>query len=345
MPKKQPIPFNQKHSTAIRIGLGIFVFLFSLASIGSLVVIETKQSVYDLALSGEQTKSTLPSAFPVGITKDKERIDEQTNVETFLVTELGGTVRNNSKISSLTGKFFVMLTEFSWYQNLASPISRILVIRSGERREEVVKSFGDILHWDASQRETFAAAIASSSPQLYDGKFYPGKYVVAKNAEPDSVATIIESAFENNIASRYTNEVEAAVPLNDTLIIASLLEREAYDFEDMRFISGVIWNRLFAEMPLQLDATLQYAKANQGESKWWPVPAPVDKKIDSPFNTYKNKGLPPSPIANPSIEAILAALNPRNTDCMFYFHDKKGGFHCTKTYEEHVALLKEYYGN
>jgi UPF0755 protein len=57
-----------------------------------------------------------------------------------------------------------------------------------------------------------------------------------------------------------------------------------------------------------------------------------------------NKGLPPTPIANPSVAAVLAALNPTKTDCLFYFHDRKGDFHCSETYEGHVAALKKYYG-
>jgi UPF0755 protein len=136
--------------------------------------------------------------------------------------------------------------------------------------------------------------------------------------------------------------------MKDTLIVASLLEREAYDFDDMRYISGIICNRLFINMRLQIDATMQYAKANKlknpGANDWWPTPVPADKFIDSPYNTYKYAGLPPTPIANPSIDAIIAALNPRKTDCLFYFHDPHGKFYCTKTYEEHVALLKQVYG-
>jgi UPF0755 protein len=98
-------------------------------------------------------------------------------------------------------------------------------------------------------------------------------------------------------------------------------------------------------MPLQLDATLQYAKAGaSGEKNWWPVPKPADKFIKSPYNTYANEGLPPGPIANPSAAAVLAALNPHPTDCIFYFHDRNEGYHCSLTYEEHVRKLKIHYG-
>ena len=113
----------------------------------------------------------------------------------------------------------------------------------------------------------------------------------------------------------------------------------------MRIISGIIWNRLFANMNLQIDATVQYAKANKASvNSWWPAVLPRDISIKSPYNTYTNPGLPPTPIANPSVAAILAALNPVSTPCFYYFHDKMGQFHCSTTYAEHVALLKKYYG-
>ena len=113
----------------------------------------------------------------------------------------------------------------------------------------------------------------------------------------------------------------------------------------VRAISGIIWNRLFANMNLQIDATLQYAKANSTATKsWWPKVTPADLSRKSPYNTYVHSGLPPTPIANPSVAAVLAALNPLNTSCMFYFHDNAGRFHCSDTYTEHVTLLKKYFG-
>ena len=96
-------------------------------------------------------------------------------------------------------------------------------------------------------------------------------------------------------------------------------------------------------MKLQIDATLQYVRGSE-RNGWWPIVRSRDKYIDSPYNTYLYKGLPPAPISNPSVAAVLAALNPKKTDCMFYFHDQAGGFHCTETYEEHVQMLKKYYG-
>jgi UPF0755 protein len=203
---------------------------------------------------------------------------------------------------------------------------------------------GKILGWSPSERAQFIKLVSSSTPELSEGKFYPGTYVVERYANPEAVAPLVMERFEGEVLARYTPAVADTVPLTDALTIASLLEREAAGYDDMRLISGVIWNRLFAGMKLQIDATLQYAKGSQHTRKWWPVPTPQDKDIASPFNTYQNEGLPPHAIANPSLGAIIAALNPKKTECFFYFHDKKGNFHCSVTYEEHVELLKKHYG-
>jgi UPF0755 protein len=98
-------------------------------------------------------------------------------------------------------------------------------------------------------------------------------------------------------------------------------------------------------MNLQIDATLQYVKATKSTTgPWWPTVVPADKYHKSPYNTYMQSGLPPTPIASPSVAAIVAALNPVKTSCYFYFHDKLGEMHCAPTYAEHVSLLKKYYG-
>jgi len=283
-------------------------------------------------------------AFPIGVNSLTKTITENPAVDLYVDSNLS-IDSGNSRAGRFLDRILTEFVRFDWYQNLASSVSRILVIYPGERHEEVVKNIGDILKWSVAERDLFFNYITESEPVLSEGKFYPGRYVVTKDATPEDVADLLEARFREEILARYTDEIELQVPFKDVLVIASLLEREAYDFIDMRYISGVIWNRLFIDMPLQLDATLQYARGSRAnESRWWPRVVPRDKYIESPYNTYENAGLPPTPIANPSAEAIIAALNPRITKCMFYFHDSKGKFYCTETYEEHVTKLKEIYG-
>jgi hypothetical protein len=337
--------FTREHASR----LSVFALLsgFVALSVFALFLIKTKEYIFDaVSIEPETTEQevSLENIFPLGVDPLREVIVENPQVETYLEQHISANLRRTPR-GSWFDHTLALLTQFAWYQNLASPISRILVVDSGERHEEITHNFSRILGWNAAEKERFASLVAETLPTLEEGKYFPGKYVVNKDASPEEVAAMLLEQFSVQVLSRYPEEVEEVVPLKDALTIASLLEREAYDFEDMRHISGIIWNRLFIDMKLQLDASLQYAKADQGSASWWPKVEPKDKYIDSAHNTYKHKGLPPTPIANPSIEAILAALNPKETDCLFYFHDQNGGFHCTKTYEEHVALLRQMYGS
>lgn len=315
----------------------VFVLLLLIGALtGISLLLESKTYVFRQATETSVVVTSFP--FPVGVNSTDRIIVENPEVETYFSATLAGNTPSKHNWRDVLASAFASK---AWFQNLASPVQRIAVIWPGERHEEVVKHLGDILGWDDTERETFAHLIQSSDPIMLEGKFYPGKYVVHKDATPADTADLIYGDFSREVLERYTPEVERNVPIEDALIIASLLEREASDFENMREISGVIWNRLFIDMPLQLDATLQYAKgSNPYEKTWWPVPRPKDKYIDSPFNTYQNEGLPPAPIANPSAEAVLAALNPRETNCLYYFHDNDGGYHCSVDYDEHVAKLR-----
>jgi len=168
-----------------------------------------------------------------------------------------------------------------------------------------VLNFGSILGWTKAEKNAFTTAVTATPPTLPDGTFFPGRYVVTKDATPETVATQVTERFANEVLARYPITTEEIIPLADALTIASLLEREAYEFDQMREISGVLWNRLFLNMPLQLDSTLQYVKATETNTPdWWPMVAPADKFISSPFNTYENTDLPPAPIANPSAAAM-----------------------------------------
>lgn len=326
-----------QHRILIR---AIYIFIALLVSgalTGLALLLESKEFFF--AHSHVVTETVEP--FPVGVVMATKTIEEQPQVDQYFTNTFASTPDKHHWRDLVASLFSTK----AWYQNLASPVQRIIVIWPGERREEVAAHFGDVLSWDQNERSLFVNLIQSSDPLLADGKFMPGRYTVHRDATPAEVADLVYEQFSTEILRRYTDSVEAATPIEITLNIAALIEREASDFENMREVSGVIWNRLFIDMPLQLDATLQYARGSRSyEPSWWPVPVPSDKFIDSPFNTYQNKGLPPAPIANPSKEAILAALNPRITDCLFYFHANNGEYYCSETYAEHVEKLKSVFG-
>jgi UPF0755 protein len=297
----------------------------------------------------KQAVSVFLEHFPVTVDPVNKIIVENTAVNSFFEvtpSPLQAAAINVEKaVWDILEWIASSLTDIPWYQNIAAAGGRVVTITPGMRKEQAASAFAKALAWNAVQTKEFTTATDSSSLPFREGSFSPGTYVVNAGMAPREAQALVNERFSEEILDHYSTSTAAIVPLNQALTIASLIQREAGGADDMRIISGIIWNRLFINMNLQIDASIQYVKANSKNiASWWPRVMPGDIYRKSPYNTYQNAGLPPSPIANPSVAAVLAALNPKNTPCMFYFHDNAGQFHCTNTYAEHVALLKKYFG-
>jgi len=283
--------------------------------------------------------------FPVTVDPVNETIIEDPEVEALLDETHGSLTAAASLAGGIVSWIANAIAAVPAYQQIAGSDIAFVDIKAGYREEEVARAFGKQLGWTLKQQNAFLDQVHETEPELAEGEYVPGTYMVSSAASPAYVQELLSDRFEKDILARYSTSSDKVLPIEDVLTIASMLERETRDPGEMRLISGIIWNRLWAGMNLQIDATLQYAKASKANNGvWWPKPVPDDKYIKSAYNTYKNEGLPPGPIASPSTAAVLAALNPKKTDCIFYFHDKRGNMHCTETYKEHVALLKKFYG-
>ncbi len=228
------------------------------------------------------------------------------------------------------------------YQNLANPSSRYVVLNSGLRKEQIASILSKELKWNEAERYAFLITDQKVNKRNMEGYYNPGGYLLPISAKPLDAYQVIIKRFNQEVRSRYATSTDEIINMTLAIKIASIIEREAGGKHDMKLISGIIWNRIFKDMNLEMDATLQYAKGSN-KNGWWPRVLSEDKYIDSPYNTYKNKGLPPTPISNVSIAAIEAALNPQKTKCIFYLHDKRGDIHCSVTYKEHQAKIKRYY--
>jgi UPF0755 protein len=233
------------------------------------------------------------------------------------------------------------LTSLSFYENLANPSMRMVNIPEGLRKEEIANTLANDLGWNDFEKTTFLNAHIALGKQNLEGYYFPKSYLVDKNTSPLDMTHIMVDEFNKQTKSIKKTKKTQILNEDTVLKVASIIQREAAGHGDMKLISGIIWNRIFKGMKLQLDATLQYAKGD--EDSWWPTVSPEDKKIDSPYNTYLYKDLPPSPIDNPGLVAIQAAYNPQPTSCLFFLHDKRGGIHCTTTYEAHKANIERYY--
>jgi UPF0755 protein len=233
----------------------------------------------------------------------------------------------------------------SFYFNLANPYVRYVVINPGMRMEEIADKIAGSIAWTDEDKAEFLASAPKDDYGPMEGFFMPGAYWINVDATGKEVADQILTNFNKEVGdkilgNKQTKQSAQKINLETAVRIASIIQREAAGPKDMNLISGVIWNRLFKGMTLGMDATLQYAKGS--EDNWWSKVVSSDKKIDSPYNTYSNLGLPPTAISNISIDALRAAYNPQTTECMYYLHDNNRKIHCSKTYEQHKNNIQTY---
>lgn len=185
---------------------------------------------------------------------------------------------------------------------------------------------------------TVAAAIPDAPSLRFrlEGYLFPETYEWKKDAEPDEMIGSMTQELDKRLAELPQGWEEAmaqrGLTFHQMLTLASLIEREVVVEEERAIVSGVIHNRLKINMPLQIDATVQYLFDKQKERLLF-----QDLRIESPYNTYLNKGLPPGPIASPSLASIQAAIYPAETKYLFYVTKKDGtrGHLFAETFEQH----------
>ncbi|MEG1310876.1 MAG: endolytic transglycosylase MltG [Romboutsia sp.] len=171
-----------------------------------------------------------------------------------------------------------------------------------------------------------------------EGFLYPETYYFDKNISEKEVLTRILLEFKNIYNDKLKNrQKELNMTLEKVVNLASIIEKEAVLDADRATIASVFYNRLNIDMPLQSDATIQYIFNERKK-----IVTYNDLKIDSLYNSYKNKGLPPTPIANPGIKSIEAALYPEDTTYLYFVATMSGGNNYSTNYEDHLKNVKEY---
>ena len=271
--------------------------------------------------------------------------------------------------SSLAFKFYVQLTgrakkiqagEYSLKpsENLFLIVEELLkgpqevwvTIPEGLRREEIAEKFVDGLLKKDKEAEVFRSEFLSLTKNK-EGYLFPDTYLFPKTATATNIVNVLESTFDKRIV-RYEDDIAGSdLTSNQIVTLASLIERETITNEERPIVAGILIKRAEADWPLQVDATVQYALAsakcrNQTtDCDWWPRPLSKDDiGISSPLNTYKYPGFPPSPISNPGLSSLSAAIFPEESDYWFYLHDSKGEIHYAETIEEHNRNVSKYLG-
>jgi len=184
-------------------------------------------------------------------------------------------------------------------------------------------------------------SVLTDKPKIYglEGYLFPDTYRIFKNATAQDV---VEKMLEN-LDAKFTPAMRADVgkegkSIYQTIILASIIEKEVRNADDMKTVSGIFWNRLKIGQALGSDATLSYILGDSTAAH-----TTAQTKINSPYNTYLNAGLPPGPICSPSLDAITAAIYPANTDYYYFLTNPATGKTIfAKTLEEHNKNKAKY---
>ena len=212
-----------------------------------------------------------------------------------------------------------------------------MTIIEGKRREEIAQ----IISQDFDIPESEFLKLASQ-----EGRLFPDTYLVPKDASAVTIVNILTNNFQKRYEEVLTSDGNKnKLSEDEIMILASLVEKEAKTDIDRQKVASIILKRYQEDWPLQIDATVQYALGYQDSEKtWWKKSlTKEDTEIDSPYNTYKNTGLPPGPICNPGLASIEGVLNADpKTPYWYYLSDINGGMHYAVTLEEHNANIAKY---
>lgn len=167
----------------------------------------------------------------------------------------------------------------------------------------------------SSKLLSFRRDLFLSDPKSKQGYLFPDTYFFFPMTTSDEIVDQMSSDFNNRIAPLKNDIENSSHSLDDIITMASLVQNEANGEADANIISGILWNRIKAGMPLQVDVSKE---------------------------TYNKAGLPTLPISNPGLVAIKAALNPQDSAFMYYLHDKDGMIHTARTFTEHKANINKY---
>lgn len=230
----------------------------------------------------------------------------------------------NSKIKLILALFFlfaILSPRFFWHflrpEIAIEPIEVKITIPEGYTLKDISEKFKRFKNFN---KENFLASAK-------EGYLFPDTYFFDMSETEQEVIKKMEDNFEKKVG-----DIEPGI-----VIMASLLEKEAITKQDKKIISGILWKRIKANMPLQVDACFKYICDKTSEELTLD-----DLKIDSPYNTYANKGLPPASICNPGLESIEAAKNPTSSSYWYYLSDKNSVIYYAKDFDEHKRNKEKY---
>jgi UPF0755 protein len=226
--------------------------------------------------------------------------------------------------------------EALWHITHSVYISSVkIVIPEGWRMEQIAERL------EANGITPAGEFIKLAQEQKLEGYLFPSTYQMKKNTPPQEVINLLKSEFDRQIRPLFSKGFPDKMDERKTLIIASIVEREAVDDSERPLIAAVYVNRYRKGMPLEADPTVQYALGYSRQYGYWKKGLTLkDLKYKSPYNTYAVNGLPPGPICNPGYNSVSAAVSPANLDALYFVADGKGKHIFNASYKEHLKAKR-----
>jgi UPF0755 protein len=240
----------------------------------------------------------------------------------------------SDRVQAGTYLFATKENVFTIAHRLTTGASGLPLVRVTFPEGMTVRDIGTEIHTALPQIsvQDFVSAGKSS-----EGYLFPDTYLFLPDTSITVIIETMRKTFDIKIQALSSDIAASGHSLADVMTMASLVEKEARTDLNRRIVAGILWDRLALSMPLQVDAVFGYIFDRDTYS-----PSFADLKVDSPYNTYTHKGLPPGPICNPGLASIDAAIHPTKTKYLYYLTDKDGVMHYATTYVAHQANQQKY---
>lgn len=221
-------------------------------------------------------------------------------------------------------------------------IARWVTIPEGFTAKQIAQRLSDDGFGPAAAYERAfmhdSIVVGGTRTKNLEGYLFPSTYLIPNDATPKSVADILTAQFLKELPSDALRKARArGLTVPQVVTLASLIEREAKADDERPLMAGVYYNRLRLGMPLEVDASIEYALPKHHD-----VITYGDLKIDSPYNTYLHQGLPPTPISNPGAPSLQAAFNPKPSPYLYYVYKGNGHHAFARTLTEQNANIAKY---
>lgn len=176
-----------------------------------------------------------------------------------------------------------------------------------------------------------------ATTESMEGYLFPDTYTFYKDGDMQEIITRMRENFDTRTKELQEEAKSLGMSFSDVVTMASLIEKEANTEVDRHIVSGILWSRIEEGVALQVDAVFPYIRENPDH-----IPNGDDPEVESPYNTYLNRGLPPGPITNPGLDALDSALHPKDTEYFYYLTGRDGKMYYAESFEGHKRNREQY---